>query len=183
MISEVANALCITYVATEYILASDGTSSSRSRNHNPWWHSRSNLVVAVVVVIVNVLDRITGAAVLANELFQGILHAPRVVFAALAYVVALYVDCHRSLPTLNASTFLRHVGAAFCRVAPAYPILAVMISFIFMFVISAFEALHLPLELLNGPIYYCTLYGPFSVIYLQVKRRLLQDYFSLPILD
>lgn len=172
MISEVVNALCITYVATEYTLASD----SRS-----WWKSRANLVcAAVIVVLINILDRVTGAAEFANELFQGLLHAPKVVLCALAYVIALYVDCRRHAPLLSLKTFSRHVGVAFCRVAPAYPIVAIIISFVFMFVISAFEALKLPLEWLNMPIYYGTLYGPFSVMYYVVKKRALQDYYSLP---
>ena len=177
MISEVVNALFITYVATEYNLASSHLNHGSS---SPWWNSRANLGAIVVVIIINIIDRISGAADLANEVFQGILHAPKILFCALAYLGALYVDCRRVISSLSLKTFGRHVGAAFCRVAPAYPILAVMISFVFMFVISLFEHLHLPLEWLNWPIYYGTLYGPFSVMYWHVKRRVVQDYYSLP---
>jgi hypothetical protein len=176
MISEVVNAICITYVATEYTLASDGGRGGGLS----WWKSRAYLVGAFALAIVNILDRVTGAADFANQIFQGFLHAPKVAFCALAYMIALYVDCHRLAPLMDFKTFSRHVGAAFCRVAPAYPILAVMISFVFMFVISAFEALQLPLESLNMPIYYGTLYGPFSVMYYVVKKRVVQDYYSLP---
>jgi len=182
MISEVVNALCITYLATEYTLASEGGRSSSSR-HQSWWQSRTNLVGIAVVVLINIVDRVSGASTLINEVFQGILHAPKILFCAVAYLVALYVDCRRVLPSLTFKTFGRHVGAAFCRVAPAYPILAVLISFVFMFVISLFEHLHLPLEWLNWPIYYGTLYGPFSFMYLIVKRRVVQDYYSLPTMN
>ena len=180
MISEVVNALCITYVATEYILASTSTIDSRL-----WWKkcSRAQHMVGIVasVVLINVLDRVSGAATLANEIVHGLFHVPKVLLCALLYVIVLYIDCRRyAAPVLTLKTFSRHVGAAFCRVAPAYPILAVMISFVFMFVISAFEALKLPLEWLNMPIYYGTLYGPFSVMYYVVKKRVLQDYYSLP---
>ena len=178
MISEVVNAICITYVATEYTLASERQSASR--NTRSWWKSRSNLIGFSVVILINVIDRVSGASALINEVFQGILHAPKILFCAFFYLVALYVDCRRLLPSITFQTFLRHVAAAFCRVAPIYPILAVIISFVFMFVISLFEHLHLPLEWLNWPVYYGTLYGPFYFMYLFVKRRVVQDYYSLP---
>lgn len=178
MISEVVNALCITYVATEYTLASERQSSSSRQSQ--WWHSRFNFIGLGVVIIINIIDRVSGASELINEVFRGILHAPKILFCAAAYLGALYVDCRRVLPSITLKTFGRHVGAAFCRVAPAYPILAVLISFVFMFVISLFEHLHLPLHWLNWPIYYGTLYGPFSFMYLIVKRRVIQDYYSLP---
>jgi hypothetical protein len=78
------------------------------------------------------------------------------------------------------ASFLRQVAIAFLRILPVYPFLAVLISFVFLFVISAFEALHLPLEILNMPIYYGTLYGPFSYIYYNVKRRVIESTQSLP---
>jgi hypothetical protein len=185
MISEVVNALCITYIATEYTLAS---CNSTTDGRQSWWKifsrapKQQHLIgIVVIVVLINILDRVSGAAEFANEMFQGVLHVPKVILCALVYVIALYIDCRRyATPLRNFKTFSCLVGAAFCRVAPAYPILAVMISFVFMFVISAFEALKLPLEWLNMPIYYGTLYGPFSVIYYIVKKRALQDYYSLP---
>jgi hypothetical protein len=86
----------------------------------------------------------------------------------------------RLAPLLTFSQFTRHITAAICCVTPTYPILAVMISFGFMLVISLWEALKLPEEWLNMPIYYGTLYGPFSFIYYIVKKCVLLDYYSLP---
>jgi hypothetical protein len=54
---------------------------------------------------------------------------------------------------------------------PVYPFIAVIISFIFLFVITAFEQLHLQTAVLNGPIYYFTLYGPLMLTYWDVKRK------------
>jgi hypothetical protein len=71
------------------------------------------------------------------------------------------------------SIFLPKVGWAFCKVLPAYPFLAVCISVCFMFVINLWEALHLPLEWLNMPIYYGTLYGPFAYTYVHVKQQVM----------
>lgn len=178
MMSEVVNALFITFIATEYTLSSDG--GRRSSHASSWYLSVKHVAALLVVVIVNVSDHVTGATDFANEIFQGVLHAPKIVVCADAYMSALYLDCKRVAPLLSFKRFVRYVGAAFCRVAPAYPILAVAISFVFMFVISLWEALHLPLEWLNMPIYYGTLYGPFSAIYYIVKKRVLQEYYSLP---
>eukprot|EP00562_Extubocellulus_spinifer_P023834 CAMPEP_0178675982 /NCGR_PEP_ID=MMETSP0698-20121128/35670_1 /TAXON_ID=265572 /ORGANISM="Extubocellulus spinifer, Strain CCMP396" /LENGTH=165 /DNA_ID=CAMNT_0020320185 /DNA_START=233 /DNA_END=731 /DNA_ORIENTATION=+ len=107
--------------------------------------------------IVNISTRLhihlTGSKALsfADAAVTKISHLPRVVFAAVAYIVALYFDCRRSQGDLAFGNFLKRVGVAFLRVAPVYPFLAVAISFVFLFIISAFEALHLPLEILNLP--------------------------------
>ncbi|KAG7374737.1 hypothetical protein IV203_013832 [Nitzschia inconspicua] len=69
------------------------------------------------------------------------------------------------------SAFLPKVGWAFFKVLPAYPFLAVLISFGFLFVINIWEFLHLPEEWLNMPIYYGTLYGPFAYTYVHVKQQ------------
>ena len=67
------------------------------------------------------------------------------------------------------------VGWAFLKILPAYPFLAVLISFVFLFVIDLWEhVFHLPLEWLNNPIYYGTLYGPFAYTYVHVKREVLR---------
>ena len=179
MISEVANALFLTYLGTEYMLEShDIASSSRSTT---LLKSTALKVLTLSVILLNVFDRITGAADILNNLLQGFLHAPRVLFAATAYNVALFYDCKRSSPLMTIGTFLPMVGKAFCRVLPWYPFLAVAISFVFMVVINVFETFHWPLEYLNAPIYYGTLYGPFSFVYWKVKERVVDEaYNSLP---
>ena len=179
MISEVVNALFITYVGTEYLLENNGVTSNK--RWTQILQSKAFVTVLATVILLNIIDRVTGAAEIINELLQGFLHLPKVVFAAIVYVVALYFDCKRVAKVLTLKTFLPLVGKAFLRVLPAYPFLAVVISFGFMIVINIFEALHLPLELLNWPIYYGTLYGPFSFVYWKVKERVVDDSFhTLP---
>jgi hypothetical protein len=178
MISEVVNALFLTYVASEYLVAEDNV-QSRQKNRRALPHS--TIVVGIFVVLVNILDRVTGALFLINDLLEGFLHLPRVLFAAVAYVVALFVDINRRGRRITLRDFLPRVGVAFLKVLPAYPFLAVMISFVFMFVINLWEALHLPLEWLNAPIYFGTLYGPFAWVYLNVKRTVIEEQSSLPV--
>jgi hypothetical protein len=188
MISEVVNALFLTYLATEYLVATNNDSNNNSNRRSDvfaFWPNRlfqKHIVAAAVTVcVVNLLDRLTGATIFANGLFHGFLHVPKIIFAAVCYVVTLYADCQRvSRNKLALRVFMQRVGWAFLAVLPAYPFLAVMISFGFLLVINLFEFFELPLEWLNWPIYYGTLYGPFSFCYWKVKQRVVQDRNTLP---
>ena len=184
MISEVVNSLFITYIGTEYLIenSSDSNKSSGRGRLTRFLRSKLFYSVVVAVVVLNIVDRVTGAAAVINNLLQGFFHLPKVFFAATIYNVALYFDCrHVSPVSLTVQTFLPLVGKAFVRVLPAYPFLAVAVSFVFMIVINVFERLHIPLEYLNWPIYYGTLYGPFSFVYWKVKERVVHDsLYSLP---
>jgi hypothetical protein len=179
MISEVVNTVFLTYLATEYLVVTNDASVRR-----PNWLKRlfqsHNLAFGAAVALLNLLDRLTGAAAFVNGLFQGFLHLPKIIFAAVCYVLTLYADCKRVSPKLGLGDFLPKVGWTFLRVLPAYPFLAVLISFGFLFVISLCEFLHLPLEWLNWPIYYGTLYGPFSFVYWKVKQQVVEDRSTLP---
>jgi len=201
MISEVVNALFLTFLATEYTAASSSgtrtsgdeetkTTTCGTRFLSLTEQQRRITVVALVVVIVNVFDATTGAgaAIVAHSIVVKFLHIPKVIFAAILYVLALYKDCQTAISNNSdaqmtnnrrsldfKSDFLPKVTKAFCRILPVYPVAAVLISFGFLFVINLFELLHLPVNLLNWPIYYGTLYGPFSYIYFTVKRNVVRE--------
>ena len=116
-------------------------------------------------------------------LLKGFLHLPKILFAAVSYVVALYVDCRRVSPKLTLGEFLPAVAWAFLRVIPVYPFLAVLISFVFLFVIAIVEGLGLPEDWLNWPIYYGTLYGPFSYVYWRVKHSDIRSVLKLKVIS
>lgn len=173
--SEVSNALLITYIATEYSIAS---SSKSGFSFQAFLTSRTNQLIVGLVVLINVVDRLVGAALLVNGIFESLLHAPKIVLAAILYTVVLYVDCLRHVTTtrpLTPQRFATRVGMEFLKLLPIYPFLAVLISCGFMFVISFCEHLRIPLDWLNWPIYYGTLYGPFSLVYLNVKRKVVEE--------
>lgn len=178
MISEVLNALFLTYLVTEYLLASN-IDMRRADWSKRILHAQ-NIGTALILAIINVLERITGASDFAKDLFQGFIHAPKILFAAIVYILALRVDCLRVAPYLGWKAFLYKVGVAFLYVLPVYPALAVLISFGFLIVINIFEILHLDEEILNFPIYYGTLYGPFSFVYWKVKGDILEERTTLP---
>lgn len=234
MISEIANSLFLTYLASEYIVSSPSSSSSscssRTRrtssgnncsrtltrpdddnnNNNETYDSNINWNIlgflTCLVAIINLLDyyylnlpslfeTINNVTKTINNIH--IIHSyyfmvpMKICSAATSYVVALYVDVHRlrnnkRKHTANnkinrrkkripfKSVFLPKVGWTFIKILPAYPFLAVLISFLFLFVVDLWEYIfHLPLEWLNKPIYYGTLYGPFAAVCKQRKILLL----------
>ena len=176
-LSEISNALLVTYAATEYHVKFE---KSRAGNLSIQQFLRSfvlrNRLLLLGLVVLNVLERVTGAASVLKDTFEQMLHAPKIILAALLYITSLYYDCLQYIPDLPLMTkFLPKVGVSFCRILPLYPFLAVLIAFFFGFLIEVFEGLHLPLRYLNWPIYYGTLYGPFSAVYFQVKQSLVED--------
>ena len=107
-------------------------------------------------------------------------HAPKVVLAAVCFAAALHRDAgHRRGRTLPAAVFLRALLKAALFVAPCYPILAVAISLVFLVLISLFEAVGLPVRLLNDPLYFGCIYGPFAAVYVEAKKALLAAHASL----
>jgi hypothetical protein len=203
MISEIVNALMITYFATEfgststsdnnytnnsyqgsgYYLRRSTTGSNGSKDwtiRDFWTSNRKHKLIFVIVVIINVFDQITGAAAAINWALQGFLHIPKVIFAAVTYFLAIYIDVRSNVVIDFRREYLPLVGKAILYILPVYPILAVFISFGFLFIITAFEKLGIPVEILNWPIYYGTLYGPFSYIYYSIKQQVLRDKTSLP---
>jgi len=212
MISEVANSVFLTYLATEYSL---WTANNNKSNNGPRAGSSSFadaldqqqedgkrqahaqqkrvITVALVVLGVNGVDRITGmGTTLAHSLAVAVghhqfWHIPKIVLAAGTYVASLYYDCRAAVRRSHSHNhsdsrfsfrrdFAPRVVKAFGRILPIYPILAVLISFGFLFVINVFELLHLSTDILNWPIYYGTLYGPFSYIYYTVKGNVIQEH-------
>jgi hypothetical protein len=170
--SEVFNALLITYAASEYTIAS---SSRTGFSLQAFVTSRSNQSFVALVIVINLVDRLIGLALFLKGTVESLLHAPKIVLAAVLYMMVLYVDCLRHVPTLSPRVFGSRVGMEFLKLVPVYPCLAVLISCGFMVLISICEHLHVPLEWLNWPIYYGTLYGPFSLVYVQVKRKIVDD--------
>lgn len=146
-------------------------------------HSRPCKFIFLVVLSVNLLVHFqaTGKA-LAEWMHDKVerthhFHISRIFAAMCSFLLALYWDCRQSYklqyskyetrspggaassPPWSNRHFLQHLFHSFCKVLPIYPFLAVIISFGFLFIITAFERLNLPLQLLNTPIYYGTLYG------------------------
>ena len=176
MISEVVNALFLTYVATEYLIANE---SSFDRAKQSRLLKSQACVVLAFVGGLNVVDRVTGAHAIINKMIGGFLHLPKILFVSWAYILALFIDCRRVSP-IDFATYMKKVFKAFIYVLPVYPFLAVVISAGFLVVNTLFDALRIPEAWLNLPVYYGTMYGPFSVVYWRVKKSITEDFGSLP---
>jgi hypothetical protein len=197
--AEVFNALLITYIATEYSLTNSSSSASSSLSAQTpastsspkktkkdgfdirtFLSARHNQIVLLVVISVNLIDKLilaeSATASFIKQFFERLLHAPKILLAAILYVVVLYIDCLKhTRQQLPIRRFLGCVGVQFLKILPLYPFLVVLISFGFMVFISLLEHLHIPLEWLNWPLYYGTLYGPFSFVYFQVKAKIIEE--------
>jgi hypothetical protein len=176
MFSEVFNALFVTYAATEL----SGGGNKRSKYDDdlfPRKYSQVGIVFSMVIVV-NAIDSLTGIGIWMHALLKALFHIPKVFVVVIFYIITLYLDClytlrrnhHQSSSLSFWSDFLPRLLRLFLRICPIYPIMAVGISFVFLFLISLFELLRIPTSILNVPIYYGTLYGPFSYIYFHVKR-------------
>mmetsp|Transcript_13589 Transcript_13589/g.29549 ORF Transcript_13589/g.29549 Transcript_13589/m.29549 type:complete len:220 (-) Transcript_13589:94-753(-) len=157
-------------------------------------HSRPLRYTFIVVLAINffVHFHAWGAALAAaiHTKVETLFRIPRILVAIFTFLLALYWDCRQKYNVNNKKStspapwsnryFFRQLLQSFCRLLPIYPFLAVVISFVFLFVISAFERLRLPLQILNMPIYYGTLYGPLMMMYWDVKKTVARSGSVLP---
>lgn len=183
MLSEVVNALFLTYLATEYLVSNQESHAPLQGRHLAWrdyWQRPRYLMPSAIVLVINVVERLSIGTTTASRVLHQFLHIPKILFAAASYVLVLYYDCRRVQSSLAVGPFLRQVGWAFLYVLPVYPFLAVLISFGFLLVINVFEFLHLDEQILNMPIYYGVMYGPFSFVYWRVKEKMIQERNILP---
>jgi hypothetical protein len=187
MISEVLNSLWMTYVASEYLIFESVLSNRRGSGIVAFLRARGTAlgIFSTFVLFINILDhhhlvRLPGAAS-ARKLFKEFRSVAKIGFAVSAYLLGLYCDVHRLAPLLTVRQFAGKISWALLRHAPAYPLLAVLISFGFLFVITIWDMVGLPDEWLNAPIYYGTLYGPLAVLYVTVKRQVVYESTSLPV--
>jgi len=94
----------------------------------------------------------------------------RLALCATTFLVVLYLDVkYRNQHIVSFKWYLKTLLKAILYVAPTYPCLVVLISFGFFLLISIFEFIDVPTGILNLPIYYGTLYGPFVAVYARVR--------------
>ena len=189
MLLEAINSVCLTFLATEYLLSHDDASIisyAKSTLKSPQSRPQRYIFAIVASITINLFVHFhdVGAAIAqwTHDKVETLFRIPRILVAISSFLIALYWDCRHKYAR-NAKQqanpapwsnlyFGLQVAQSFCKLLPVYPFLAVVISFGFLFVITAFEKLHLPLQVLNGPIYYGTLYGPLMMLYWDVKKQL-----------
>lgn len=167
MLLEAINSVFLTFLATEYLLLDDDRITLYQFFSQQQQRSRSLQYTIAGVILINIFVNFhtIGASLVEwiHAKLSQFIHVPRIIVAISSFFLTLYWDCRRNnqaaTTTWSDQYFLKLLVQSFCRLLPIYPFLAVIISFGFLFVITIFERLHLPMEILNMPIYYGTLYG------------------------
>ena len=98
----------------------------------------------------------------------------KIIVVALCFLSALYVDTVKWHGQLSSLDFFAALQEAASRLIPLFPVLSIMLAFVFLQVGELCEHLLGMSDasisaLLNQPIYYGVLYGPFSYVYVHVK--------------
>jgi hypothetical protein len=96
----------------------------------------------------------------------------RVIAVATAYYAVCFWDVRRRKPDLTHDDFLMHFVVAGAKAVALLPAATVSVAAAFLLLVTMLEGARLPTSWLNGPIYYCALYGPFSSVYYFVKRQI-----------
>lgn len=180
MLLEAVNSVFLTFLATEYLLLDDDRTTmyhfflqQQQQRSRPLQYT----IAGVILINIFVNFHTIGASLVEwiHVKLSQFFHVPRIIVAISSFLLTLYWDCRRNNhvntitntitnATITTTTwsdqyFLKLLVQSFCRLLPIYPFLAVIISFGFLLVITVFERLHLPMEILSMPIYYGTLYG------------------------
>jgi hypothetical protein len=106
--------------------------------------------------------------------------AAKVLPVGVCFAAACYWDVRRRCQ-LSLAHFAYELGIACALVLPMFPCIAIGLAFVFLVLIGLLEAVAIDPALLNWPIYYGILHGPFAACYLLAKRRCI-DEFGRPLL-
>mmetsp|Transcript_19517 Transcript_19517/g.32104 ORF Transcript_19517/g.32104 Transcript_19517/m.32104 type:complete len:258 (+) Transcript_19517:173-946(+) len=98
------------------------------------------------------------------------------VIASVAFTGVFYMDARRYCPKLTAGEMIFFITQSILFTLPVIPVAAVLISTMFLVVVVIVESvLRMDPQFINWPIYYCTIYGPFAVVYFQAKKACIQS--------
>jgi len=101
----------------------------------------------------------------------------RVLLATVAYPLACYADLLRCNPHLSPRNFATLVPRALVDTAALFFPIFMFISAVFLGLVSALEHAGMDSHVLNWPVYYGIIYGPFATFYFSVKRQFLHKGF------
>lgn len=156
-VPEIATSLLITYASSEYYYGSK-------------WRAIYAAWAAIAVQVFEAALRFAGYGLFDGWRAVAVSIWPvKVALVALSFIGGLWLDCSR-VRRPDTQLFFKEIGRACLVLLPVFPWVAIFISFGFFILISMFDSLSLSTKVLNGPIYYGTLYGPFSIVYIRVKK-------------
>ena len=175
---EVANALVLTYLATEYLLKEQIRHSSSERLAASGFQKRLQRASFLVWGLVNFgffLARLFSSSEGGDRSASSFhLHLPSqvvLVFVFVSFVALAWWDIRRVKPDLTTKTFVRQICVSTLESLLILPLVSVGVAMAFLVLIGILDTVHTSTVWLNNPIYYGVLYGPFSTIYFFTKKR------------
>jgi len=143
-------------------------------------HSTANGLIAIGSgVAITVILR----AILHGDLRSDVAHHAlplRLGVSVVVFCACCFYDIRRTTP-ITPSAFLMEVIMTTPFVFMMFPLVAILIAALMLFMVTIFEVFGADPHRLNGVIYYCTLYGPLGSMYWRVKRgAILQSAGFLP---
>lgn len=104
----------------------------------------------------------------------------KVFISAISYPAMCFADFRRSSPHLRPLEFLAMIPRALLMTALLFPVLSVLVSLVLLILCGIVELMGYDPHILNMPIYYGVLYGPFITFYWSLKRKFLSSLSELP---
>mmetsp|Transcript_3256 Transcript_3256/g.7619 ORF Transcript_3256/g.7619 Transcript_3256/m.7619 type:complete len:274 (-) Transcript_3256:133-954(-) len=95
----------------------------------------------------------------------------KVLCVIVTYAAVCWWDIRRRRETLRPLEFSLHFTRASVETMFVMPFVAVLVAMVFLIVVPIFQALGVPEEFFNAPIYYGVIYGPWATVYILVKSR------------
>ena len=179
---ELWNSLCLTLLASELTLRLDTATTLEA-----WFSTRRNwfgvwLLPNIVFVGVRFISRASTAvdeflhnAGVALSFVSVLLKssAARALVVAAAFAGTLWLSLTRTHAgqALTPLAFARILIVSVLESLPILPIIACIVAFSFLVLVSLCQWLALPTSWLNWPIYFGVLYGPFATIFFVARRR------------
>jgi hypothetical protein len=152
---EIVTSVLLTYASSEYM-----------------YGSKYRCLYAVWVVIILQLFEAILALGLEITMPKVAFSLPiKILLVSGSFCGTLWFDCSRS-HNIAMKEFFVEVWKGCLFLFPVFPFVAIFISFIFMLISNVFIWFAIPTQILNWPIYYGTLYGPFAIVYHRVKKKM-----------
>lgn len=99
----------------------------------------------------------------------------KVSFAAVMYPLACFADLRRRVPQLQPRQLLKIMPLSLLMTAALFPVVMLVIAMAFLLLCAGLDTVGVDPHILNWPIYWGVLYGPFATFYWDLKFRFLKS--------
>ena len=171
---DIFNALLLSYIFSEIVLRRRSIRTLK-------WPAAAFAVPNICATFYYLFggDQIGDAATEIKREFWIVATWVKVPLILSAFFLLTFFDVRRDRK-LSFRQFLSEVWTAFRLILPVAPCLVIGFSFLFFMLTTIPRYLGAPPRLIDNMIYYGQFYGPFSILYLMLKRQFLMQADMLP---